>query len=62
MAGAGKINVNTDNQMACTNAIREILAKDAKVYNPRKYLAPARNAMISVIRIRIQWFGSSNQA
>lgn len=61
-AGAGKINVNTENQVACTKAIREVLGKDAKVYDPRKYLTPARNAMINVIRSKIQLFGSSNQA
>src|SRR5690606_19847166 len=33
-AGVGKINVNTENQVACTDAIREVLAKDAKVYDP----------------------------
>ena len=26
LAGAGKINVNTENQVACTDAIREVLA------------------------------------
>jgi fructose-bisphosphate aldolase, class II len=61
-AGVGKINVNTENQVACTEAIREVLAKDAKVYDPRKYLTPARNAMIEVVKSKIQLFGSSNQA
>jgi fructose-bisphosphate aldolase class II len=61
-AGVGKINVNTENQVACTNAIREVLSGDSKVYDPRKYLAPARNAMIEVVREKIRLFGSSNQA
>ena len=61
-AGVGKINVNTENQVACTSAIREVLAKDAKVYDPRKYLTPARKAMVEVVRSKIQLFGSSNQA
>ncbi|CAH0122336.1 MULTISPECIES: class II fructose-1,6-bisphosphate aldolase [unclassified Paenibacillus] len=61
-AGVGKINVNTENQVACTNAIREVLAKDAKVYDPRKYLTPARNAMVEVVREKIRLFGSNNQA
>ncbi|MEF3303248.1 class II fructose-1,6-bisphosphate aldolase [Paenibacillus sp. GYB003] len=61
-AGVGKINVNTENQVACTDAIREVLAKDAKVYDPRKYLTPARNAMIEVVKSKIRLFGSSNQA
>lgn len=61
-AGVGKINVNTENQVACTEAIREVLAKDAKVYDPRKYLTPAKNAMVEVVRSKIRLFGSNNQA
>lgn len=61
-AGVGKINVNTENQVACTNAIRDTLNKDAKVYDPRKYLTPARNAMKEVVREKIRLFGSNNQA
>ncbi len=60
--GVGKINVNTENQVACTESIREVLGKDAKVYDPRKYLTPARNAMVKVVQSKIQLFGSSNQA
>lgn len=61
-AGVGKINVNTENQVACTETIRATLAKDAKVIDPRKYLTPARNAMIEIVKAKIQLFGSSNQA
>ncbi|MFD0868165.1 Probable fructose-bisphosphate aldolase [Chlamydia abortus] len=61
-AGVGKINVNTENQVACTNAIREVLAKDAKVYDPRKYLTPARAAMVEVVKSKMVLFGSNNQA
>lgn len=61
-AGVGKINVNTENQVACTKTIRDIFAKDAKVYDPRKYLGPAREAMKEVVKEKIRLFGSSNQA
>jgi len=61
-AGVGKVNVNTENQVACTAAIREVLGKDANVYDPRKYLTPARNAMKEVVKEKIRLFGSSNQA
>jgi fructose-1,6-bisphosphate aldolase, class II, various bacterial and amitochondriate protist len=60
--GVGKINVNTENQVACTEKIREVLGKDSKVYDPRKYLGPAREAMIEVVAEKIRLFGSSNQA
>jgi fructose-bisphosphate aldolase class II len=61
-AGVGKINVNTENQVAMTATIREVLAKDAKVYDPRKYLTPARKAMVEVVKSKILLFGSNNQA
>ncbi|GAC41520.1 class II fructose-1,6-bisphosphate aldolase [Paenibacillus popilliae] len=61
-AGAGKINVNTENQVACTAAIREALAKDADMIDPRKYMTPARKAMVEVVRAKIRLFGSNNQA
>ena len=61
-AGVGKINVNTENQIACTNTIREILSKDAKLYDPRKYLGPAKQAMVEVVREKMRLFGSSGQA
>lgn len=61
-AGVGKINVNTENQVACTEAIRQVLSQDSKVYDPRKYLTPARKAMVEVVQTKIRLFGSSNQA
>lgn len=39
--GTSKINVNTENQMAFTKVVREVLAKDEKVYDPRKILGLA---------------------
>lgn len=61
-AGAAKINVNTENQVAGTAAIREVLNKDSKVYDPRKYLTPARNAMIEVVKSKMTQFGSVGKA
>lgn len=61
-AGVGKINVNTENQVAMTQAVREVLNNDAKVYDPRKYLAPARKAMVEVVKGKIRLFGSAGQA
>lgn len=61
-AGVGKINVNTENQIACTSTIREVFAKDAKVYDPRKYMGPARNAMVEVVKSKIELFGSAGKA
>ena len=61
-AGAGKINVNTENQVAATAAIREVLNKDGKVYDPRKYMTPARNAMVEVVKSKMTLFGSAGRA
>lgn len=61
-AGVGKINVNTENQVACTETIRQVLAKDSGIIDPRKYLTPARKAMVDVVRSKIILFGSSNKA
>ncbi|WP_219834902.1 class II fructose-1,6-bisphosphate aldolase [Paenibacillus sp. R14(2021)] len=61
-AGVGKINVNTENQVAMTKTIREVLAASDSVYDPRKYLVPARAAMQAVVQEKIRLFGSSNQA
>ncbi|REK71707.1 class II fructose-1,6-bisphosphate aldolase [Paenibacillus paeoniae] len=61
-AGVGKINVNTENQVAFTTTIREVLSANGEVFDPRKYLTPARAAMKAVIQEKIRLFGSNNQA
>jgi fructose-bisphosphate aldolase class II len=60
--GVSKINVNTENQIAFTNVIREIHGKDAKVYDPRKYLGPARAAIKETVKEKMRLFGSSGRA
>jgi len=41
--GTAKINVNTENQIAGTKAVRDFLNADAEQYDPRKYLTPMRD-------------------
>lgn len=60
--GTAKINVNTENQIAATRVIREILNNDQKVYDPRKYLAPAREAIKTTVIGKMREFGSSQKA
>lgn len=60
--GVSKINVNTENQSAFTDAIRAIFEKDKNVYDPRKYLGPAREAIKDAVRTKIRLFGSANRA
>ncbi|WP_108306050.1 class II fructose-bisphosphate aldolase [Metalysinibacillus jejuensis] len=60
--GTAKINVNTENQIAATKVVREVLANDTKVYDPRKYLAPAREAIKTTVIGKMREFGSSQKA
>ncbi|ASS73817.1 fructose-1,6-bisphosphate aldolase, class II [Tumebacillus algifaecis] len=60
--GVSKINVNTENQLAMTHVIREVLGKDANVYDPRKYMKPARDAIKEVVKEKMRLFGSSGRA
>lgn len=60
--GTAKINVNTENQIAATKVIREVLNNDQKVYDPRKYLAPARDAIKETVIGKMRVFGSSQKA
>ena len=46
--GVRKINIDTDCRMAMTGAIRKILSEKPNEFDPRKYLAPAMNAMKEV--------------
>jgi fructose-bisphosphate aldolase, class II len=60
--GTAKINVNTENQISATKVIREVLDNDKKVYDPRKYLAPARDAIKATVIGKMREFGSSQKA
>lgn len=60
--GTAKINVNTENQISATRVIREILDNDKKVYDPRKYLGPAREAIKETVIGKMREFGSSQKA
>ncbi|QCT75595.1 class IIb fructose-bisphosphate aldolase FdaB [Macrococcoides canis] len=60
--GTAKINVNTENQIASAKAVRDTLNNDANVYDPRKYLGPAREAIKATVIGKIKEFGTSNKA
>lgn len=60
--GTAKINVNTESQIASAKAVREALAKDAEMYDPRKYLTPARDAIQATVSGKMREFGSSGKA
>ncbi|WP_028390355.1 class II fructose-1,6-bisphosphate aldolase [Bacillus cihuensis] len=60
--GSAKINVNTESQISSTSAVREVLNNDAKLYDPRKFLGPARDAIQETVQGKMREFGSSGQA
>ncbi|SKB02566.1 class II fructose-1,6-bisphosphate aldolase [Sporosarcina newyorkensis] len=60
--GTSKINVNTENQIEGTKAVRNVLLEDLNVYDPRKYLGPMREAIKETVIEKMREFGSSQQA
>jgi len=60
--GVRKINVDTDNRMAITGAIRKVFAEKPGEFDPRAYLKPAKEAMRAVCRQRYEEFGAAGMA
>jgi fructose-bisphosphate aldolase class II len=61
-AGVRKINVDTDNRLAITAAIRRVFADAPEEFDPRTYMTPARAAMQKVCEERMRQFGQAGQA
>ena len=60
--GVRKINVDTDNRIAMTAAIRKVFAESPEKFDPRDYLKPARAAMKQVCIDRMKAFGQAGNA
>lgn len=60
--GTAKINVNTENQIAFTKKVREVLNTDSEVYDPRKIIGPGREAIKATVIEKMREFGSSGKA
>ncbi len=60
--GVRKVNVDTDNRLAITGAIRKVLAESPEKFDPRDYLKPAREAMKRVVAERMTQFGQAGHA
>ena len=60
--GVRKINVDTDNRLAITGAIRKVFAEHPDKFDPRDYLKPAREAMRQVCVARMEAFGQAGWA
>jgi fructose-bisphosphate aldolase class II len=57
--GVRKINVDTDNRLAMTGAIRKVFYQSPEKFDPRDYLKPAREAMKRVCLARMTAFGQA---
>ena len=60
--GVRKVNVDTDNRLAITGAIRKVLWEQPEKFDPRDYLKPAREAMQKVVAQRMTQFGQASHA
>lgn len=60
--GHAKINVNTENILAWTKAVKKKLAEDPNVYEPRLILLPAIEAVKQSVKEKVREFGTSGKA
>ena len=60
--GVRKINVDTDNRLAITGTIRQLMSQKPEEFDPRYYMKPARDAMAAVVKARMISFGQAGQA
>ncbi|GKQ43120.1 fructose-1,6-bisphosphate aldolase, class II [Companilactobacillus sp. RD055328] len=60
--GIAKVNVNTEQQIAWSDAVKEYYNagndKKEKGFDPRKVLAPGTKAIQDTVESRIDWFGT----
>jgi fructose-bisphosphate aldolase class II len=60
--GVRKVNVDTDNRLAMTGAIRKVFIETPEKFDPRDYNKPARDAMKKVVAQRMTQFGQAGHA
>lgn len=60
--GVRKINVDTDTRLAITGAIRKFFVEHPEDFDPRKYLAEARELNKKVVADRMKAFGQAGHA
>ncbi len=57
-----KVNIDTDLRLAMTATIREEFDRNPENFDPRKYLAPAREAIKNVVSHKLDILGCVNKA
>lgn len=61
-SGVRKVNIDTDNRLAITAAIREAAAKDPSNFDPRHFMKPSIKYMKQVCAERYDAFGTAGNA
>ncbi|NEP85386.1 MULTISPECIES: class II fructose-bisphosphate aldolase [Okeania] len=61
-SGVRKVNIDTDNRLAITAAIREAAAQDPSNFDPRHFMKPSIKYMKQVCADRYQQFGTAGNA
>ncbi|HHP7232534.1 MAG TPA: class II fructose-bisphosphate aldolase [Xenococcaceae cyanobacterium] len=61
-SGVRKVNIDTDNRLAITAAIREAAAQDPSNFDPRHFMKPAMKYMKQVCSDRYQQFWTAGNA
>jgi fructose-bisphosphate aldolase class II len=58
-----KINIDSDGRLAMTAIIRKVFAENPAEFDPRKYLGPAREELIKMVKYKNEHvLGSANRA
>jgi fructose-bisphosphate aldolase class II len=60
--GVCKVNIDTDLRLALTAKIREVFATKPAEFDPRNYLGPAREAIISMVQRKLHVLNSAGKA
>jgi len=60
--GVCKVNIDTDLRLAMTAKIREIYATKPDEFDPRKYLGPARDQIVEMVKRKLHMLNSAGKA
>ena len=60
--GVCKVNIDTDLRLALTAKIREVFATKPAEFDPRNYLGPGRDAIVTMVRRKLHMLNSAGKA
>ena len=60
--GVCKVNIDTDLRLAMTAKIREVFATKPAEFDPRNYLGPARDAIVSMVQRKLHVLNSAGKS